>query len=49
MNAIEIAKKSFPDHKFPKNNFVKGIYFMTKQKLKLWFTELCCQVISKKE
>ena len=35
MNAIEIAKKSFPDHKFPKNNFVKGIYFMTKQKLKL--------------
>jgi L-2-hydroxyglutarate oxidase LhgO len=35
MEAIKIAEKSFPGHKFPHNNFVKGIYFMTKQNLKL--------------
>ena len=35
MEAIKIAKKSFPYHKFPQNNFVKGVYFMTKEKLRL--------------
>jgi len=35
MNAINIAKKIFPSIKFPKNYFVRGVYFKTKQKLKL--------------
>ncbi len=35
MDAIKIARQSFPNQKFPDNNFVKGIYFMTKEKLKV--------------
>ena len=33
MSAISIAKKTFPNNHFPKDNFVKGVYFKTKQKL----------------
>ena len=33
--AIQIAKAYFPSQKFPQNNFVKGIYFYTKQNLKV--------------
>ncbi len=35
MNSISIAKKTFPNSFFPKDNFVKGVYFKTKQKLGL--------------
>ena len=35
MGAIQIAKQNFPKHKFPQNNFVKGIYFFTKENLNL--------------
>ncbi len=35
MNSISIAKKVFPNNFFPKDNFVKGVYFKTKQKLGL--------------
>ena len=35
MDAIDVAKQNFPNYKFPKNNFVKGIYFKTKENLKL--------------
>ncbi len=33
MSAISIAKKTFPSDHFPKDNFVKGVYYKTKQKL----------------
>ena len=35
MDAISIAKQNFPNYKFPKNRFVKGVYFKTKENLKL--------------
>ena len=35
MDAIDVAKQNFPNYKFPKNKFVKGIYFKTKENLKL--------------
>ena len=35
MDAIKIAKQSFPRQKFPNNNFVKGVYFKTKENLNL--------------
>ena len=35
MGAIKVANQNFPNHKFPKNNFVNGVYFKTKQNLKL--------------
>ena len=35
MNSISIAKKTFPNYSFPKDNFVKGVYFKTKQRLGL--------------
>ena len=35
MGAIKIANQNFYNHKFPKNNFVKGVYFKTRQNLKL--------------
>ena len=28
-----LCKKTFPNNHFPKDNFVKGVYFKTKQKL----------------
>ena len=31
MSAISIAKKTFPNNHFPKDNFVKGVYFKKKQ------------------
>ncbi len=35
MDAIMVAKKNFPQYEFPKNNFVKGIYFKTSENLGL--------------
>ena len=35
MNSISIAKNMFSDVVFPENNFVKGVYFKTSQKLNL--------------
>ena len=35
MEAIKIAKKNFPNNKFPEDNFVRGIYFKTRENLKL--------------
>ncbi len=35
INAIKIAKKNFPNEKFPKDRFVRGLYFRTKQNLKI--------------
>ena len=51
MDAIDVAKQNFPNYKFPKNKFVKGIYFKTKEnlKLKILFIEQCCLVMLKKE
>ena len=35
MEAINIAKKNFPNFGFPKNKFVRGVYYKTKENLKL--------------
>ncbi len=35
MDAISIAKRNFPNYEFPKNKYVKGVYFKTKENLKL--------------
>ena len=35
MNAIDIARRNFPNYRFPKNKYVRGVYFKTKENLKL--------------
>ena len=35
MEAINVAKRNFPKHKFPNNNFVRGVYFKTKENFNL--------------
>ena len=31
MNAIDIARRNFPNYRFPKNKYVRGVYFKTKK------------------